>query len=82
MCIGPLVASRACAPSRVLAAAGLFNATVHGVAEFRHLWTHPILHYGAKYTAHFGAIPQTPLAHAIAMTRAWHRAHPQFCLQS
>jgi hypothetical protein len=50
------------------------------VADIAHLWTHPILLDGAKYSARFGAIPLTPIADAIATTLAWHRAHPVFRL--
>ena len=51
-------------------------------AYFSHLWTHPILLDGRKYTARFGAIPLTPLADAIATTLEWHRAHPELRLQA
>ena len=33
------------------------DANVRGVADIAHLWTHPILLDGAKYSARFGAIP-------------------------
>jgi nucleoside-diphosphate-sugar epimerase len=64
-------------PSWVISAAGLFNATFRGVVDIGHLWTHPILLDGAKYSARFGAIPLTPLSDAIAKTLAWHREHPE-----
>jgi hypothetical protein len=67
-------------PRWVLSAGGVFDATLRGVADFSHLWTHPILLDGTKYTARFGAIPRTPLADAIATTLAWHRAHPELRL--
>jgi hypothetical protein len=67
-------------PRWVLSIAGVFNANARGVADIAHLWTHPILLDGAKYSARFGAIPLTPLADAIATTLAWHRAHPAFRL--
>ena len=67
-------------PRWVLSTAGVFDANVRGVADIAHLWTHPILLDGAKYSARFGAIPLTPLADAIATTLAWHRAHPAFRL--
>ncbi len=69
-------------PPWLLSAVAAFDATVRGVADVGHLWTHPILLDGASYTARFGAIPQTPLADAIATTLAWHRAHPQLRLQA
>jgi nucleoside-diphosphate-sugar epimerase len=67
-------------PRCVLSTAGVFDANVRGVADIAHLWTHPILLDGAKYSARFGAIPLTPLADAIATTLAWYRAHPAFRL--
>jgi nucleoside-diphosphate-sugar epimerase len=67
-------------PRWVLSIAGVFNANARGVADIEHLWTHPILLDGAKYSARFGAIPLTPLADAIATTLAWYRAHPAFRL--
>lgn len=69
-------------PSWLLAFGGLFDATARGAADIGHLWTHPILLDGTKYTARFGAIPLTPLADAIATTLAWHRAHPILRLQA
>jgi nucleoside-diphosphate-sugar epimerase len=69
-------------PQWVVSAAGAFNATLRGVADFSHLWTHPILLDGAQYTARFGAIPLTPLADAITTTLAWHRAHPELRLKT
>jgi len=67
-------------PPWMLSAGGLFNATLRGVADFRHLWTHPILLSGAKYTERFGPVPLTPLAEAVTTTLAWHRAHPDLRL--
>ena len=67
-------------PRWVLSTAGVFDANVRGVADIAHLWTHPILLDGAKYSARFGAIPLTPLADAIATTLGWYRAHPAFRL--
>jgi nucleoside-diphosphate-sugar epimerase len=69
-------------PPWLLSAAAVFDATVRGVADVGHLWTHPILLDGTSYTARFGAIPQTPLADAIATTLAWHRVHPEIRLQA
>ncbi len=69
-------------PPWLLTAAAVFDATVRGVADVGHLWTHPILLDGTSYAARFGAIPRTPLADAIATTLAWHRAHPQLRLQA
>jgi nucleoside-diphosphate-sugar epimerase len=63
-------------PRWMLSAGGVFDATLRGVADFSHLWTHPTLLDGTKYTARFGPIPLTPLAEAITTTLAWHRAHP------
>jgi hypothetical protein len=67
-------------PRWVQSAGGLFDATLRGVADFSHLWTHPILLDGSKYAARFGAVPVTPLADAIPATLAWHRAHPDLRL--
>ena len=67
-------------PRLILAAAGVFNSTLNGVADFSHLWTHPVLLDGTKYTAHFGPVPLTPLAEAVPATLAWHRAHPSLRL--
>jgi hypothetical protein len=53
-----------------------------GAADFGHLWMHPILLDGTKYTERFGAIPLTPLADAIATTLAWNRAHPELRLNA
>ena len=69
-------------PRWVLSAGGVFDATLRGAADFSHLWTHPILLDGTKYTARFGAIPLTPLADAIATTLAWNRAHPELRLNA
>jgi nucleoside-diphosphate-sugar epimerase len=69
-------------PRWLLSAGAVFDATARGAADIGHLWTHPILLDGTNYTARFGAIPQTPLADAIAMTLAWHRAHPELRLQA
>src|SRR5712691_4510 len=69
-------------PRWLLSAGGVFDATARGAADIGHLWTHPILLDGTNYTARFGAIPQTPLADAIATTLAWHRAHPELRLQA
>lgn len=67
-------------PRWILAAGGMFNSTLNGVADFSHLWTHPVLLDGAKYTANFGPVPLTPLAEAIPATLAWHRANPSLRL--
>lgn len=69
-------------PRWLLSAAGAFDATARGVADIGHLWTHPILLDGTKYTVRFGPIPQTPLADAIATTLAWHRTHPGLRLKN
>jgi nucleoside-diphosphate-sugar epimerase len=69
-------------PRWLLSAGGVFDATARGAADIGHLWTHPILLDGTKYTARFGAIPRTPLADSIATTLAWHRAHPELRLQA
>lgn len=63
-------------PRWMLSAGGVFDATIRGVADFGHLWTHPILLDGTQYTAHFGPVPLTPLEDAITTTMAWHCAHP------
>lgn len=68
-------------PPWVLRVAGVFDGTLRAVADIGHLWTHPILLDGAKYSARFGAIPRTPLADAIVATLAWHRARPELRLQ-
>jgi nucleoside-diphosphate-sugar epimerase len=68
-------------PRWLLSTGSVLNATARGAADIGHLWTHPILLDGTKYAARFGAIPQTPLADAIATTLAWHRAHPELPLQ-
>lgn len=69
-------------PLWVLSAGGVFDATLRGAADIAHLWTHPILLDGTKYTARFGAIPRTPLVGAITPTLGWHRAHPELRLNS
>jgi len=69
-------------PRWLLSAGGVFDATARGAADIGHLWTHPILLDGTKYTARFGAAPQTPLADAITTTLAWHRAHPELRLMA
>jgi nucleoside-diphosphate-sugar epimerase len=69
-------------PRWLMSAGGVFDATARGAADIGHLWTHPILLDGTKYTARFGAVPQTPLADAIATTLAWHRAHLELRLQA
>jgi nucleoside-diphosphate-sugar epimerase len=68
-------------PRWLLSAGSVFDATARGAADIEHLWTHPILLDGKKYTARFGAVPQTSLADAIATTLVWHRAHPKLRLQ-
>ena len=67
-------------PHWILAAAGIFDSTLRGVADFSHLWKHPALLDGTKYTTHFGPVPLTPLAEAIPATLAWHRGHPSLRL--
>ena len=69
-------------PPWMLASAGLFSATARGAADISHLWTSPILLDSTKYTAHFGAVPRTPLADAIGTTLAWRRAHAELRLQA
>jgi hypothetical protein len=69
-------------PHWLLSAAGVFDPTARGAADIGHLWRYPILLDGAKYTARFGAIPQSPLAEAIATTLAWHHTHPTLRLQA
>lgn len=69
-------------PRWLLSAAGVLDATARGAADIGHLWTHPILLDGTKYTARFGAIPLTPFADAITTTLAWHRAHPELRLNA
>lgn len=69
-------------PRWLLSAGGVFDATARGAADIGHLWTHPILLDGTKYTARFGTVPQTPLADAIATALAWHHAHPELRLQA
>ena len=69
-------------PRWLLSAGGVFDATARGAADIGHLWTHPILLDGTKYSARFGAVPQTPLADAITTTLAWHRAHPELRLMA
>ena len=69
-------------PPWILSTAGLFSATARGAADISHLWTSPVLLDSTKYTAHFGAVPRTPLPDAITTTLAWHRAHPDLRLQA
>jgi nucleoside-diphosphate-sugar epimerase len=69
-------------PRWLLSAGTVFDANLRGAADFSHLWTHPILLDGTKYTARFGAIPQTPLTDAVATTLTWHRAHPELRLNA
>jgi nucleoside-diphosphate-sugar epimerase len=69
-------------PRWLLSTGGVFSATLRGAADIGHLWRHPVLLDGARYTARFGAIPRTPLAEAIATTIAWHRVHPELRLQA
>jgi nucleoside-diphosphate-sugar epimerase len=68
-------------PPWLLVAAGMYDATARGAADIRHLWTRPVLLDGTKYITRFGAVPETPLADAIATTLTWHRAHPELRLQ-
>lgn len=68
-------------PRWLLSAIGAFDATARGAADIGHLWTRPILLDGTAFERRFGAIPVTPLADAIAVTMAWHRAHPDLRLQ-
>ena len=67
-------------PRWIVATAGAFNPTLNGVADISHLWTHPVLLDGSKYTAHFGPIPLTPLTEGIPATLAWHRVNPSLRL--
>ncbi len=69
-------------PRWLLSAGGAFHPTIRGVADIAHLWTDPILLEGAKYASRFGPPPVTPLADAVGMTMAWHRAHPDLRLQA
>jgi nucleoside-diphosphate-sugar epimerase len=68
-------------PPWLLSALGAFDATARGAADIAHLWSHPILLDGRRYTAQFGVVPLTPLPEAIMATLAWHRAHPELRLQ-
>jgi len=68
-------------PRWLLALAGLFDPTIRSVADIAHLWTHPILLDGTRYTARYGAPPQTPLPDALAATIAWLRTTRDLRLQ-
>lgn len=61
-------------PAWLLSLAGVFDSTIRSVADIGHLWTHPILLDGTRYTSRYGAPPVTPLPAALATTIAWLRA--------
>jgi hypothetical protein len=44
-------------PPWLLSALGAFDATARGAADIAHLWSHPILLDGTRYTAQFGVAP-------------------------
>lgn len=69
-------------PHWLLAAGGMFDATLRGAADISHLWMHPTLLDGTKYATRFGSPPSTPLAAAVGTTLAWHRAHPELRLNA
>ena len=81
---GRRVASRACSAYRAGSCPPGAYPTRPYVAPptSRTCGRRPILLDGTKYAARFGAIPQTPLADAIATTLAWHRAHPELRLNA
>ena len=63
-------------PRPVLRAAALVSVPARELVDILHLWTHPILLDGTRYTARFGHVPATPYSQGIQQTLDWFRAHP------
>lgn len=61
-------------PAWLLSLAGLFDKTIRSAADIGHLWTHPILLDGTRFTARYGAPVVTPLTTGVDATVRWLRA--------